>query len=110
MTAIIHPRELGVTLRCNYPGCAATHTTALISVRHNRKAAAGGGWIRGLLKRSTGSAKTGTGELANARWDVCPAHAVEERAKAEARKTAANERRAARDAKRRALDEKLRAS
>ncbi len=111
MSATKHARELGCTIRCNWPGCTATHTTALVSIKANRTWAQrknGGGWIRGTLKRSTGNPKTGTGELANGRWDICPAHAPLERAKAKAREAASKARQAERDAKRKARDKVIR--
>jgi hypothetical protein len=103
MSATVHPREHGVTLRCNYADCSATHTTALIGVRRNRKAAASAGWIRGLDK-ARARPRPGGGRPPNRRWDICPEHAVEERRRADERKRVAAERRAARDAKRKERD------
>jgi hypothetical protein len=71
MSATVHPREHGVTLRCNYADCSATHTTALIGVRRNRKAAASAGWIRGLDKGS-GSTTTGGGQTAKSAMGHLP--------------------------------------
>lgn len=96
MSARVHPREMGVTLRCNYQDCPARYTTAAIRIKANRKAASKDGWIRGLRKR-------GTSKLtANTKWDVCPVHATDEKNAAMTRKLAADERRAKRDAGRKA--------
>lgn len=99
-------RERGVILHCNYDGCKASMATASTLVSAVRGYAASVGWIRGLRKRSSGSAKTGTGQKANLRWDICPGCAPAERLEAAQRMEASAERRAKRDASRKAKDAK----
>lgn len=91
MTVTILPRELGARLSCNYPGCDECLVTGQIQKAGIRVYAATQGWIRGL---DPGSVK----RLPNGRWDVCPVHAVEERAKQDARRQRGAEMRAKRDA------------
>lgn len=101
MTVTIHPRETGATIRCDR--CKQeTITTGQIQVGILREHAARNGWGRGLRKRSTGSAETGTGEKANTRHDIGPKCMPMERAEDDQRKQAAAERRKKRDENRRA--------
>ncbi|HEU4727646.1 MAG TPA: hypothetical protein VFT22_07150 [Kofleriaceae bacterium] len=99
-------RERGATIECDH--CDATLTTGQIAVRLIRHYAKTQGWIRGLLKRSTGSAETGTGERANGKHDICPACAPAEKRRAAEREEAARARKAEGSARKRMTPEELR--
>lgn len=98
MTVTILPRQLGARLSCNYPGCDECLVTGQTVKRGLRTHAATIGWIRGLDPGNRH--KDGGGRLPNRRWDICPVHAVEERAKRDLRRQRGEEMRAARDARR----------
>lgn len=103
-------RERGVILHCNYDGCKESVYTASVLASTVRWHAASIGWIRGMRKRSSGNAETGTGQRANLKWDICPMHAKFERLANERRMAASAERRARRDASRKVKDAKLKES
>ena len=106
MSVNILSRQRGAIIKCNR--CGQTLTTGQIKVKIIRSYAKSIGWIRGLLKRSTGSSETETGERANGRHDLCPACAPAEKQRAEDRKAVADARRAARTARVRLTSEQKR--
>lgn len=99
MTVSVLPRQLGARLSCNHPGCDECLVTGQIVKRGLRVYAHSIGWIRGMDPGS-GNRTSVNGRKANGRWDICPAHAVEEIAKRDARLARGAEMRAARDARR----------
>ena len=111
MTAMVHPRETGTTLRCDYGRdvdddrtvfCECRFTVGIVGIRRTRVAACAAGWTRGTRHHGSGNARSGTGRPANGWMDICPACTPLERAELAAREVDAARRREERGAHRRA--------